>query len=581
MSSPELFDKAVDAFHRGELTKALLFCQRALTVFPKESEGWRLLALIQRARGLMPEALAAMGQALHLNPQAPLVYTEMANLLSEMGIHQRAQEFYQHALKLDPSYWPAWLNLGNLLAKILDFAQAYQCYLRVLQRESFQFEAILGAIECLRRLRQYSQAESLLKPLLQAQPWTAMQRARLYTQYGVLLHDQGRMEATLEMHQQALKLAPELADAWFNQGSVLQEIGQRLEARASYQHALACNPYLPEARLNVALLDLSEARWQEGFEGLTWRHACQDGSLFQTEKRWQGEPLEAKRVLVHGEHGQGDMLLFARFLRPLLQKTTHVSIHLPTALQALIAESTGLQSYQTPPSTCAYDYVLSWLDLPRAVCLSPEDCPPPYLSAPPLEPPQKQLLRAQWKIGFCWHGQQPEKHILPASQRMAARKAIPLDFFYRLALAFEEHCRFFSLQWPPELPPSVQPLLTDLAPHIRDWRDTAQWVQALDLIISADTAVAHLAGALGKPVWILLPHPSYWIWPATGNTFAWYPQARLFRQSQTGDWESVWPEVQQALSFYLHIGKPRFEGSYNNNTYATVTYDADFTKPIS
>lgn len=553
MTAPGLFGSAVAALRQGDLLQALSTCRRALRLFPGEAEGWRLLALIQRARGYHAAALAAMEQALHLNPAAPLLYTEKANLLSEMGQLKHALSVYQQALQRDPTYWPACLNLGHLLAESRDFYQAHRYYLQVLQAEPFQFQALLGAFECLRRLGQYQQAEALLQPVLQVDCWTTGERARLYCQYGVLLHDQGLLDAALQMQSQALALVPDLADAWFNRGSILQEMGQRLAARKSYQQALVLDSQLSEARLNLALLDLSEEQWSAGFAGLAWRHSCQDAPALPQGKLWRGENLKASRILVTGEYGQGDILLFARFLRPLLQIAAQVKIQVPAALEPLLAEIPGLQ-LSRPISAADYDCILPLLDLPRALSLSPKACTPPYLWVPSVGAEWKIFLGPQQKIGFCWHGQLPEQHLLPASRRIAARKALSLEFFYRLALEFEGSCRFFSLQWPAELPQTVQPLLTDLAPHIKTWRDTAQWIQALDLVITADTAVAHLAGALGKPVWILLPEPIYWIWPAAGDTFAWYPQARLFRQCRAGDWQTLWPVLKQALCIYLHTG---------------------------
>jgi ADP-heptose:LPS heptosyltransferase len=130
---------------------------------------------------------------------------------------------------------------------------------------------------------------------------------------------------------------------------------------------------------------------------------------------------------------------------------------------------------------------------------------------------------------------------------MAARKTLPLKGFVECAKAFSED-HFLSLQWPPE-PQALQafPQLEDLSQAIQNWHDTAYLIQDLDLLISADTAVAHLAGALNKPVWVLLPTPVYWFWPARGTDFKWYPSMRLFRQKTPGDWESVFAEVQSAL----------------------------------
>jgi len=575
MKAEDLFKQAHSDFVQGDFQSALQNCQAGLRR-QTHPTGWHLLALIQRQLQGPQAALVALEQALKLTAREPNTHSDanltaelhnsQGNLLSEIGALIQAKQAYSKALALRPDYGLAWLNLARLCEEMGDLPQARQAYLALLALEPTQPAALLGAAEILRRQRAWQEAERYYQQGLQLPNLAPQTAARFWTQSGVLLHEQGQLITAEHAHRQALQLAPDLADAWFNLGSVLQEKGDFQAAQNCYQMALQSEPELAEAQLNQALLNLAAENWSEGFAGLRWRQRCMDWRGQIPMPVWQGESLEQKTLLVESEYGQGDLLLFLRFLKDL--PAAQILLRCPASFKALIEQASIDQEpieqkprikALLPHESASWDLAIRLFDLPHLLKQTPLEHPPPYLR---LATPPKQNTANARRIGFCWHGQPPEQHPLPTAQRMAARKTLPLKGFATCAKAFPQD-QFLSLQWPPE-PQALQPFphLEDLSQSIQNWHDTACLIQDLDLLISADTAVAHLAGALNKPVWVLLPTPVYWFWPARGTDFKWYPSMRLFRQKTPGDWESVFAEVQSALADWQpeRLKKPKNSG---------------------
>ncbi|PIQ28998.1 hypothetical protein COW36_18635 [bacterium (Candidatus Blackallbacteria) CG17_big_fil_post_rev_8_21_14_2_50_48_46] len=545
MRGAAYFEKALDFFQQGALAQAKQTCRLGLAQAPANFEGWRLLALIYQRGGQSEAALTALHQALRLAPEAAVLYCDLGHFRAESKAPDLARSAYRKALVCDPDYWLAWLGLGQLEAEWGTVQAAWGAWWEVLQREPFQYEALLGILEILRRQKNWQAAEQIVQKALSASCFSKAQRARLLTQQGVLWQDQGLFQAALGAFAQARVLLPELADACFGQGSVFQEQGERELARAAYLECLKLQPLHAEAQLNLGLLDLSESKWESGFQRLGWRKFTQGyrGEILQPT--WQGESLRGKTLLVQGELGQGDMLLFARFLRPALHLAKKVYFRGSETLLPLLETMPGLETVSLEAPLPVYDKACLLLDLPALLGLRPLDCPPPYLQVEPLNrAPLEVPFRA--RVGFCWHGQLPERQPLPTAQRMAARKQIPLAAFIPVFQALPE-LAFFSLQWPEEPELALYPGLFSLAGSFENWLDTARAMAALDLVISADTAIAHLAGALGKPVFLLLPEPAYWLWPERGSDFDWYPRLRIFRQSLAGDWSDPMAELSMAL----------------------------------
>ena len=439
MKAEEFFNQAHSDLVQGDFQNALQNCQAGLRQ-QAHPAGWHLLALIQRQLQGPQAALAALEQAFKMtvskmtagdlaaNSDANLtaeLHNSQGNLLSEIGDLPQAKQAYTNALALRPDYGLVWLNLARLCEDMGDLPQALEAYLGLLALEPNQPAALLGAAEILRRQGAWPEAERYYQQGLQLPDLEPQAAARFWTQSGVLRHDQGQLKAAEQAHRQALQLAPDLADAWFNLGSVLQEKGDFQSAHNSYQAALQTEPELAEAQLNLALLNLAAENWSEGFAGLSWRQRCMDWRGQIPMPLWQGESLAQKTLLVESEYGQGDILLFLRFLKgvPAAQILLRCHARFKPLIEQEMMDQEPRIKVLLPHESASWDLAIRLFDLPDRLKLTPLDCPPPYLSL--AEPAKQNTARAR-RIGFCWHGQPPEQHPLPTAQRMAARKTLPL-----------------------------------------------------------------------------------------------------------------------------------------------------------
>ncbi|NJK59816.1 MAG: glycosyltransferase [Oscillatoriales cyanobacterium SM2_1_8] len=335
-------------------------------------------------------------------------------------------------------------------------------------------------------------------------------------------------ETAIAYARAALRYAPQNGAAYGHLGNAYLELNELKAAQSCLETALALDPDTPEAAGNLAIALLKQGKYREGwppYEG-RWRSSQMRWPDWATPI-WQGEPVS--HLLVWAEQGYGDTLQFVRFLPLVRDRVQTLTLLAPAPLHPVLS---GLgASLTTEPVPC--DATLPLLSLPGLLEIPLGNLPqPPYLKATPIPLPHNGLRR----IGLVW-----------ASKRdhpTADRRSLPLS---RLAPLLSNG-QWVSLQ--KEVSPAERQQLTDWGvqqPELADFGATAAWVAALDLVITVDTAVAHLAGALGKPVWILLPWAADWRWLTNRDDSPWYPSARLFRQEEPGRWEPVIAQVQEAL----------------------------------
>jgi tetratricopeptide (TPR) repeat protein len=330
-----------------------------------------------------------------------------------------------------------------------------------------------------------------------------------------------------------------------------QRLGRHPEAEACYREAMALAPDDLPARFNFAILLLLLGRLEEGWPGreLRWEATGVAPRAFQ-EPAWDGSPLAGRTILVHGaQEGLGDAIMALRYTKLLKEQGARVLVACAPTLAELFRtcpwqDQVILEGESLPPCHCQAPLMsLPWLFRTR---LDTIPSPGPYLSAPPSPLTPRQRLCAQrmetcapFRIGLVFAGKpdHPED----------ARRSLPPQALEALAL-LRPRAAFFSLQQhrDPPLPPLPKALgAVDLGDLLEDFTDTARAVAALDLVISVDTAVAHLAGAMGKPVQLLLPHQAEWRWMLDRADSPWYPSFRLYRQDRPGAWAPVLQRLAQ------------------------------------
>ena len=396
-------------------------------------------------------------------------------------------------------------------AKLTEAIAAYRACVRLdptFPNARYNLGVALGDAE------ELDEARACLQAVIEAEP----ERAEAYNSFGYLTTRQGRPEEAIAYFEQAIELRADYAQAHFNLGMSLLQLGDYPRGFAEYAW-----------------------RWRTG----------QFTPFLCPHPKWDGAPIPEQTLLIHTEQGAGDAIQFARYLPLVAERCRKLMLVCRADLMPLLATLPGIAEVREPGTlqVAEFDTYLPLLSLPEVFGTTLETIPNtvPYFDLATLRRRQGGRVptlprAAPMKIGIVWAGSPTYQNDRHRSCRLSAfmpMLGIPgIDFF---SLQKGEPSRELT-----ELMPGLA--LHDLDAAIRDFGDTALFIEQLDLVISVDTAVAHLAGALGKPVWVLLPAVADWRWGLQGDTTPWYPSMRLFRQTQTGDWAEVMARVATALS---------------------------------
>jgi len=534
-----LHNLGVIAYQIGRKDDAVDLIRQALKLNPSLPNAHKNLGIALKDTGQLDEAIAAYRQGAALNPDTPDAHFDLGNILMERGQNDEAVGAYRRAIVLRPDYADAHNNLGNALkgkgqidSAILAYRQAV-----VFNRSDPDIHSNLG-----NALAEKGNLEEAIAAWRQAIA-LAPDRPEALFNFGNMMKDRGQLDEAIAAYRQAIALRPDYADAHNNLGTVLKDKGDLIEAIACYQKVLAINPGLPEAHGNLAQTLLVRGEFERGWEEFEWRWKCKDRpspprNFAQPE--WDGSPLEGRTLLLHTEQGFGDNLQFIRYLPLVAQRGGEIIVECYAELQRFFQQLNGrcriVARGQALPN---FDVHLPLLSLPRLFATNLTNIPKtiPYLHADAEETGRWQQRLAGYsaftKIGLAWAGS-------PTHQNDRNRSIL----FAKLApLIRMPGARFFSLQKGNQAARE----LIDWSAELKDFADTAALIANLDLVIAVDTAVVHLAGAMGKPVWTLLPFAADWRWLLEREDSPWYPSMRLFRQPALGDWDSVIKRVADEL----------------------------------
>jgi tetratricopeptide (TPR) repeat protein len=535
---------------QGRHAPALACFERALQLDPHHVEALchRGNALLQLGRfGL---ALASYDRALALRPDDPVMLSNRGLALHALGRFEQALASYDRALAAGPRDPGTLVNRGITLYRLERFEAALASFDRALALSPNDASALSQRGAALRALERPAEALASIDRALTLRPHDA----GAHSNRGSVLGRLGRLDEAQASFDRALALRPNDAGTFYNRGNVLRELGRHGAAQASYEQALALRPAYAEARYNRALGRLlagdfeagwadHEARWDTA----EYRHARR---AF-TQPLWTGEDeLGGRTVLLHAEQGFGDTIQFCRYAPLVAARGACVVLEVAPPLQRLAQTLAGVAA--TVPRGAAlpeFDRHCPLLTLPRAFATRLDSIPSatPYLASPPRAVADWHGRLGPWRrprIGLAWSGR--ANHRNDHNRSMALADLRPL---------FEIEATFVSLQ--PQVRPGDEATiagcgnLLDVRAALRDFADTAALIGALDLVVSVDTAAAHLAGALARPVWVLLPFAPDWRWLLERSDSPWYPTARLFRQDRPGDWSGVVRQVRAALDSFV------------------------------
>ena len=488
----------------------------------------------------------------------PLATTEMtepaADLLAQaIDCHQQGQTaLARQLLKLAVQQHPDTVEIrlwsGILAFETNDYLEAIDHFRQALDSEPRLAMAHYNLGLCLEALRDSEGAIEAYSRAIDSQP----DHVHAYNNRGILHAANGHFELARQDYEEAIRLDPGYADGYFNRGVLNTEQDRLAEAEQDYQRAIALEPEHESAQFALAVCWLALGQWPQGWPQYEWRWryaAVNRSRPPRIAPPWDGRSsLQGKRLLLDYEQGYGDCLQFCRFVPTLAALGADIQLRIQPALRPLLASLSGVQRLisDEPPHPC--DYQLNLMSLPALLATTPETIPASqgYLSAPAeriahWQSRLNRLDRPRPRIGLVWAG---NPHHSNDGQR-----SLPLA---QLLAALPPGLSYLSLQR--ELRPGdverlqAHPEILCLGDQLADFADSAALCRELDLVICVDTAVAHLCGALGVPVWIVLPFAADWRWLRQRDDSPWYDSARLFRQPHPGDWAGALASVAQQLT---------------------------------
>ncbi len=469
---------------------------------------------------------------------------------------QESESLCRQILLLDPGHSKAFNLLGILAAEAGDASSAAALFRRAILNDSSvaEYHSNLGNV--LRALGDTDAAIAAYQSALERRP----DGAEIHRNLGCALLRKGEFEIAVASLRHALALKPRFAEVYSNLGNALIELGQAPDAIAAYRAAIAIGGVSPadlaELHCNLGMALLLTGEFEEGWRGYEWRlksairhRAARDFP----QPRWNGEPLAGKTILLHAEQGFGDTLQFIRYVRPVAERGATVIVACQKELLRLFSRLPRARQWLAEDQPLpAFDFHCPLLSLPWIFNTAVENIPP---QDPPLSPPpevssawRQKITDGEFKIGIAWAGS--------TGANKYARRPIPLRLL--ASLAEIPGVRLISLQKGPAAhEAAADARILDLTAGLGDFADTAALIEALDLVISVDSAVAHLAGAMNKPVWTMLAFAADWRWGQAGEQSAWYPSMRLFRQGIPGDWHSVADRIKAELISRVSLANTR------------------------
>jgi tetratricopeptide (TPR) repeat protein len=527
-----------------QLEEAAASFRRAAQIKPDYAQAHTNLGNVLKEQGKLDQALPSYERAVQLKPDFAEAHNNLGSALKALGKLDEAIACYRQAIALKTDYADTHVNLGGTLAEQgkLDEAMATYRHALTLRPEAAEVHNGLGI--ALVRAKRLDEAVSSFRQAVQLRP----NYPQAHNNLANALKEQGNYAEAQQSYLRTVQLDPQFADAHNNLGLLFAEQGRLAEALASYGRALQLRPDFAVAHKNRSLVWLQQGKFAEGWAEYEWRWQCPELPLRRFPKpQWDGSPLAGRTIMLHAEQGLGDTLQFIRYVPLVKQRGARVIVVAQKALLRLLKSCPGIddlmaQGDPIPP----FDVHAPLLSLPRLFDTLPATIPArgPYLFA---EPPLVERLRQElgptpgFRIGIAWRGSRG--HALDRYRSFAIAQLEPI--------AEVPGVRLFSLQKEAGSE-EVAALdgrfaVTDLGPRLDDFADTAAVMKNLDMVISTDTSVLHLAGALAMPAWGALAAASDWRWLLEREDSPWYPTLRLFRQARLGDWPEVFVRMAGTL----------------------------------
>ena len=550
-------------FRMGRSKEAEEACRQATILKPDYLEAWINLGMILASSGHDEEAEAAQRKALSLDPENSMLHHNLAQLLVKRGCIAEGESAYRRALELTPDFAEAMSNLASLLQDggRLTEAEALHRKALVLRPDSALIHYNSGRL--LFERGKLSEAEQAFSRVLQLQPDVA----EAYDSLGTVFRDCGRFFEAEEAYRKAISLQPGNAGALVNLGSVLQAVERHIEAEDCYNRALFLDPGLDLAHYNLGLLCLAQQRFSEGWSGYERRWKLKGFNLLRHQSpqvKWNGEPVRGDSLLLWQEQGIGDTLLYASMVPDLIELGMEVIIECESRLVPLFQRSfpaVRVVTSSNPPHPITRQ--ARWQSPFGSLCRElrkDRDSfrkPSAYLTPDPDRVAEfRRCYRAMGDgpvIGISWRSSNPKVGFQKSLSLMEWISILKLPNAVLVNLQYGD-CREELAQLERET--GIYVHQDPLVDAMKDLDVFSAQVAAMDLVLSTSNSTVHFAGALGVPVWMLLPRGGtalLWYWFLEGNDSPWYPKLRIFRQELPGDWGSTLSRVGDALRQFVAV----------------------------
>lgn len=531
----------------GQLVNAIASYKQAIALNPNDADIHSNLANALRKSKRPEEALMNYRQAIILMPHNAEMHNNLGAALQELEMFDDAILNYRQAITLSPEFAKAHNNLGAALNKQHKHEDAVKCFNRAIDLKPDYAEAYYNLGSALHTSSRFDEAIDAFKKAITIKP----HYAKAHYNLGNTLKEQNNLDDAVTSYTQAITIKSDYVMAHNNLGTILQGQGKIDEADECYSRAIELKPDYADAHLNKALTSLLNGNLKNGWQEYEWRLHTKNYALRNfNHPIWDGKPLNGKTILIHTEQGFGDTIQFIRYLPMVQAQGGRVIFECLPNLICLLKNCAGFDKIIERKSSGElseqFDVHVPLLSLPGLLDTTIDSIPAdiPYIAADPGLIYQWRIRLDndhKYKIGIVWAGNSNHK-------KDHSRSCSLSDFE---TLAGVPGLSFYSLQ---KGPASVEANkwsgaeeIIRLDNEINNFADTAAIIANLDLVVSVDTVVAHLAGAIGKPVWTLLPFVPDWRWLLNRTDSPWYPRMRLFRQTLSDDWTGVFKRVKQTL----------------------------------
>ena len=541
---------AIARLRQGRADEAEPLLRDAIRFSPGHLGARNNLGTLLRDTGRLDESAVEFERMTALAPKDPRPRMSLAIVHSQRGRHDDARVQASAAVELMPGMAQPHFILGVVCRDAKDFAAA-RVHLEIALRLEPAHVAAAGTLStvCI-ELEDFCAAETHARQALDHNPADASALHNL----GIALAKQWRQVESIPFFEHATQLAPQNAMILTDYATAHYDLGHLDDATTLYEKALCIDPQFSLARFALSLLQLTRGDFASGWRNYAARRTATELKArwrSQTAPAWQGEPLVGKTMLLYAEQGLGDCLQFVRFVPDLIDRGAAIRVEVPAPLRALLQENhwpVVFQDMNAPAGVPASDYECSLIDIPMLLNIGVSELPGAagYLHAPndAVARWQNRLpADGRLRVGLCWAGS--------AGHKNNRNRSIPVELFAEICAGID--AQFVVLQQAPKasdvaaLAAAAGQLFVPDAPFA-DMADTAALIDCLDLVITVDTVIAHLAGGLAKPVWVLIPHVPDWRWMLGRADSPWYPSMRLFRQLAPEHWPALLDQLHKALA---------------------------------